>query len=193
MTARTFLEAFPHAQLWLPSIRDAVLVGSMDPLGLDLERLRAAYAPGTARTNLERALLESPEAFLGTRLLDRDGIARWAGSGPLVTDEHPRMEFFRPTGSNMGDRDIASLLSVATEDGLPESRALRLYARAGTGGTPRDGIEAARLSRGTEFFLYPFGCTGAQLQTLAGTAGSEDAYRKQLAQCRSIVGREEAP
>jgi spermidine synthase len=206
MTARTFLAAFPHAQLWLPSIRDAVLVGSSDPLSLDLDRLRAAYAAGPSRASLEGALLESPAALLGTYLLDRDGIARWAGDAPLVTDEHPRMEFFRPSGSNMSDRDIASLLAgpdpshgwvvgLGADAGLAreverESRALRAYARAGAGSAPGGGVEAARLSRGTEFFLYPLGCTSEQLGALSRMPGPEVAYRTQLARCRSI--REDA-
>src|SRR4029078_3421871 len=49
MTARTFLEAFPHAQLWLPSIRDAVLVGSMEPLRLDAPRCAPATPPVARR------------------------------------------------------------------------------------------------------------------------------------------------
>jgi spermidine synthase len=206
MTARTFLEAFPHAQLWLPSIRDAVLVGSEEPLALDLERVREAYASPRTRSILEAAHLETPEALLGTYLLDRARIAAFADKGPLVTDEHPRMEFFRPSGSNMSDREIAPLLAagepswgfvrgldeVEADAVAEEGRALRLYARATIEGNRSLGVEAARRSRGTEFFLYPFGCTATQLRALA-EGGDRAAYDRQVALCRSIGGRGDAP
>ena len=99
MTARTFLDAFPHVTLWLPSVRDAVLIGSPDPLRLELDDLSDAYATPATRRNLESAYLETAEAFLATYLLDRTGIERWAGDAPVITDEHPLMEFFRHQGS----------------------------------------------------------------------------------------------
>ena len=88
MTARTFAAAFPNAQLWLPSVRDAVLVGSAGPLSLDPARLRRAWTEPRTRANLSAAYLESPEAFLGTFLLDRDGLLRWA-EGEAADDPGP--------------------------------------------------------------------------------------------------------
>lgn len=205
MTARTFLDAFPHAQLWLPSVRDAILVGSETPLTLELGRLRAAFATPETRANLERAMVESPEAFLGTFLLDRDGIARWAGAVPPITDEHPRMEFFRSSGPNMAEREIATLLAhvngarpfVLGLDAEPdtaervevEGRALQLYVRSEAEGEPRLGVEAARISSGTEFFLYPLGCAQAQLRALGRLPGQAEVFRRQAARCSSIASR----
>ena len=114
------------------------------------------------------------------------------GSGdgaPRITDEHPRMEFFRNQGANMVDTEIAGLLEPAQAgwgfvDGLAsepatwrrvetENAALRGYLRSRTRGERAAGVEAARTSRGTEFFLYGHGCTERQLQTLAGLAASD--------------------
>jgi spermidine synthase len=201
MTARTFLEAFPSAQLWLPSVRDAVLVGSETPLTLSLERVRAAYAEPETRASLAAALLESPEALLGTFLLDRDGISRWAAGAPILTDEHPRMEFFRAAGTNMSEAEIATLLPSgptswsfieggSSDPAFPdrvdtEARALRLYMRAETSGDPHAGLEAARLSRGTEFLLYPLGCTTEQLESLR-RSGTREAILRQEARCAAV-------
>jgi len=182
MVAATFVEAFPHAMLWLPSARDAVLIGSDSPLRLDAGRLAAAYASPRTRNNLERAFLETPEALLATFLLDRAGIESWAGDAPVITDERPLMEFFRHQGGNMKDRDIASLLAIpqadrdwldpangerpSPEDLSRENAALRSYVRAATERDRTAGVLAARTARSTEFFLYPLGCTTPQLERI---------------------------
>ena len=180
MTARTFLEAYPHAMLWLPSVRDAVLIGSLQPLELSLARLRQVHSTPETRANLVDAYLESPEALLATFLLDRDGIVEWVRDAPVITDEHPWMEFFLHQGGNMDDGDIAPLLEIdqgnlgwlsSVDAGVlrtieEENAALRLYAESTVLGNPSSIVTAARRSRATEFFLYPHGCTTLQIEAL---------------------------
>jgi spermidine synthase len=179
MTARTFLDAFPYVQLWLPSVRDAVLVGTLEPPRVERGRLEAAWSSPRTRPSLDRAFLESPEALLGTLLLDRVGIERWIDGAPEITDDRPRMEFFRTQGANMTDREIPTLLEptqatwsfvegIADRPDLAaaiarENAALRAYVRAAAEGTTRLHVDAARTSRGTEFYFYAFGCTAEQL------------------------------
>ena len=201
MTARTFCEAFPHVQLWLPSVRDAVLVGSDRPLVLAGDRLRDAWTAPRSRSNLLAAWLESPEAFVGTFLMERASVLSWTGDAPVITDEHPWMEFFRRTGRNMTDADIATLTVVpqagsAWIAGLEETgglrgrievenRALRRYVRAEVEGDASGNAEAARLSRGTGFFLTTIGCATEQLEYLARSAGHA-AAEKQARICASL-------
>lgn len=208
MTARTFIEAFPHAQLWLPSVRDAVLIGSEEPLTMELDRVLEAYDDPRTRTNLQRAYLESPEALLATFLLDSAGLERWTSGAPLITDERPLMEFFRHQGGNMSDREIAGLLALPQADrswlrGLRqrpefaaalarENRALRLYAESTVLDQPQAAVAAARLATRTEFFLYGFGCTREQLERLleeSGAAGGlpAPAAADQLQRCRALA------
>jgi spermidine synthase len=205
MTARTFVAAFPHAMLWLPSVRDAVLIGGDAPLGLDVAQLRRMYEVPETRLNLERAYLETPEAFLATYLLDRAGIEAWAGDAPIITDEHPWMEFFRNQGGNMNDGDIASLLEppqaawswvrgLNEEPGTlraveTENRALRSYVASVVSGDNRLGAQAAQLTRGTEFFLYRFGCATEQVSRLQSGAAPSDQVRGHLAMCSRLRGR----
>jgi spermidine synthase len=204
MTARTFLDAFPHVTLWLPSVRDAVLIGTREPLDFDLGRLFDAYDVPATRANLDAAYLETPETFLATYLLDRDGIEAWVGDAPAITDDRPLMEFFRHQGGNMSDRDIATLLVPPQADlgrigGLAEmpilkraveeeNAALRLYVQAATDGQPGARVAAARASRGTEFHLYGFGCATAQLETLrAAPATPPELWRTHLERCRQLA------
>jgi spermidine synthase len=199
MTARTFLDAFPYVMLALPSARDAVMIGSMEPLELDLDRLFAAYAEPRTRDNLDRAYLETPEALLATILLGREGLARWAGDVPRITDEHPRMEFFRNQGRNMRDPDWGPLLDIPPDDwdwivGIDrdptllasvrrENRALRSYLRGKSAEDPRLATEAATVSRGTEFFLYGFGCASAQASALRERGADVATLRALAARC----------
>ena len=207
MVARTFLDAFPHAQLWLPSIRDAVLVGSDRPLTLPIDRLRRAYAEPRTAANLRAAYLETPEAFLATFLLDRAGIARWADRADAVTDERPIMEFFRRHGETMKDPDIGTLAAIpqagwdwvggldAAARGavLAENAALRRYLEAEIRDDRAPGLDAARLSRGTEFYLYRMGCASAQRKYIEEHATERPEWAAQLRRCDSFLAGAPSP
>jgi spermidine synthase len=202
-TARTFLEAFPYVQLWQPSIRDAVLIGSERPLQLNQEALRAAYAAPNTRASLNAAYFETPEALLGTYLLDRNGIAQWAGNADVITDDRPRIEFFRRYGPAMSDPEIGTLLTPApgaTDDvvGVDADPAFRsaveaerdtnrLYLSAEIVKDPARSREAALASRATRFGLYRLGCDGPQLDALRAEPAGEDAWRKRVELCRGLT------
>jgi spermidine synthase len=202
-TARTFLEAFPHAQLWLPSIRDAVLLGSGQPLHLDPSRLRAAYAAPKTRASLGAAYFETPEALLGTYLLDRDGVARWAENADIVTDDRPRIEFFRRYGAMMSDPDIATLLApeagaiddVLGDDADPAFRSAvaaerdinRLYVGAEIVKDPTRSRHAALASQATRYGLYRLGCDEPQLEALRADPGAEETWKSRVVMCRGLV------
>jgi spermidine synthase len=194
-TARTFVDGFPYAVLWLPSVRDAVLIGSDRPLRLDPERLRAAYADPATRASLEAAYFETPEALLGTFLLDRDGILRWSQGADLITDDRPTIEFFRRYGRTMSDREILTLLDQAPAPLDPawgdaveaERRAHRLYVRTEIDKEPQAYRDAALASRATRFGLYRLGCDRPQLDALRA---DEAAWNRQSALCRSLGATE---
>jgi len=202
-TARTFLEAFPYVGLWLPSIRDAVLIGSDRPLRLDPDRLRSAYAAPGTRASLDDAYFETPEALLGTYLLDRPGVALWSSGADLVTDDRPSIEFFRRYGPTMSDSEIATLLEpppggidellgTGADPALRaavelERRAHLLYLRAAIDKDAAHSREAALASRATHFGLYRLGCDGPQLDALRKDPAGETAWRKQVAMCRGLV------
>jgi spermidine synthase len=204
-TARTFLAAFPYVQLWLPSVRDAVLIGSDKPLRLNPEELRADYAAPATQASLRAAYFEAPEALLGTYLLDRDGIDRWAGAADLVTDDRPSIEFFRRYGRVMSDSEIATLLDTSPgslddllgKDADPsfraavevERRAHLLYVRAEIDKDPARSREAALASHATRFGLYRLGCDQPQLDALRADPAGEQAWRRQIEMCRGLTKR----
>jgi spermidine synthase/MFS family permease len=202
-TAKTFLEAFPYAQLWQPSIRDAVLVGSDRPLQLDTDRLRSAYAAPRTNESLTAAYFETPEALLGTYLLDRNGIAQWAGDADVVTDDRPWIEFFRRYGANMTDPEIGSLLTQeagAVDDVLgnnadPAFRSAVAFERetnlrslrAEIVKDPAGSRQAALASRATRFGLYRLGCDGPQLDALRAEPRREAEWTSRVEMCRGLI------
>ena len=92
-------------------MRDAVLLGSAEPLRLNLASVRAAYDSPATRTSLEAAYFETPEALLATYLLDRTAVERWSHGADVITDDRPVIEFFRQYGRTMSDAQIGSLLA----------------------------------------------------------------------------------
>jgi spermidine synthase len=201
-TARTFLEAFPHVQLWLPSIRDAVLLGSDRPFELDAARLDDAYANPRTRASLEAAYLESPEALLGTFLFDRAALVRWSAGADRITDDRPWMEFFHRYGRTMGDREIAGLLepppaayswlkggSPALLDAVDvERRAHLAYIASEVSDDPRQKRAAAIAPRGTHFGRYRVGCDTPQLEALRAETAGGARYGSQSEMCSSLFG-----
>jgi spermidine synthase len=203
-TARTFLAAYPYVGLWLPSIRDAVLLGSDRPLRLDPERLRAAYENPATRASLASAYFETPEALVATYLLDRNGVERWSSGADLITDDRPRIEFFRRYGRAMSDWEIGTLLSPpygAIEEILganaggallsaiaAEREAHLAYLYAEVANDPNRSRQAALASRATNFGLYRLGCDVPQLEALRVDPAGGGAWQRQVEHCRRILG-----
>ena len=113
MLLRTFLQAFPYATAWADG---SFVVGSNRPYPLDravlAERL-ASRGPGAAA----RSGLSTPEDVLHLFTATDEELRRYAGDGPIVTDDHPYIEFFRslPADPHAADfshfgRDPAPLL-----------------------------------------------------------------------------------
>ena len=147
--ARTFLSIFPHVSVWrndfYPDRPVVGLVGSLDPLAVDLERAgrRIAALPDWAKDSL----LSSPRSlamlYLGSLSLAPDVVGR----GPLNTDDHPVIEFLAPRLTRMsaqGDKDwftgealnafgdaMASHPSAKTDRTLPSSESVADARRAG--------------------------------------------------------------
>ncbi|CAM3679169.1 fused MFS/spermidine synthase [Bordetella tumulicola] len=89
----SFIDVFPHASLWTTELHEMLLVGSMDPLPLDVARIAERYVKPATRSALAEVGILSPAALLATWVTDRDGLVRFAGPAPLVTDDFPAIEY----------------------------------------------------------------------------------------------------
>jgi spermidine synthase len=88
---RTFLEAFPYVTAWSDG---TLFIGSARPYALD-RRLLAERLAGRAAAALAPLGLTSPDAVLALFTAADSELRAYAGGGPIVTDDHPYVEFFR--------------------------------------------------------------------------------------------------
>jgi hypothetical protein len=82
----------PHASLWTTEFHEMLLIGSLQPLHLDVPRIQRFSEPSVASA-LAEVGVDSPQALLATWITDRAGLARYAGNAAAVTDDQPRIEY----------------------------------------------------------------------------------------------------
>jgi spermidine synthase len=114
----SFLDVFPQASLWTTELHEMLLVGSMEPLVLNVPRISARFSqPGVAAA-LRETGVESPAALLATWVTDRAGLAAYAGAALPVTDDQPRIEYADWVRPDELQRVLPALMAVRTEPPL---------------------------------------------------------------------------
>ena len=94
MMIRTMMAEFPHVSLWIPNRMEGVVIGSMEPLRIDLAKWRQRMSVPTLGTDMEAIGFRSPEDLAATFVAANSALANLVGNGPIVTDDHPRIEYF---------------------------------------------------------------------------------------------------
>ncbi|HYD47531.1 MAG TPA: fused MFS/spermidine synthase [Terriglobales bacterium] len=90
---RSFLDVFPHASLWTTEAHETLLVGSRDPLLLDVFSIARRLADPEVQRVLGEVGIASPAALLATYVTDRAGLEKFVAGAPAVTDDEPRLEY----------------------------------------------------------------------------------------------------
>jgi spermidine synthase len=115
---QSFVQVFPHAALWTTELHEMMLVGSMEPLELDVPRIRARFEqPGVAKA-LREAGIASPAALLATWITDRAGLEYYAADARPVTDDQPRIEYSTWVRRNEFPTVLTHLLALRTQPPL---------------------------------------------------------------------------
>lgn len=124
---RSFIDVFPNATLWTTEFHEMLLVGSMQPVHLDVSRIRARFEQPAVVAALNDVGIDSVEALLATWITDRDGLVRYANDAPPVTDDHPRIEYAPWVRSKEIARVLPTLLALRSapqlENAVPSVRA----------------------------------------------------------------------
>jgi len=115
---RSFLDAFPYASLWTTEFHEMLLVGSAEPIELDVSRIAARFDQPEVATALREVGIASPAALLATWVTDRAGLERYADGAPTVTDDRPRIEY--ATWVRLGEvsRVLPRVLALRTDPPL---------------------------------------------------------------------------
>ena len=95
MITRSFLQVFPHVTAWSGG---SMLVGSAEPLAISsTDYVRRLAEPGTGAA-LATAGIGSVDQLRGLYTAGHNELQAYADQGPLLTDDHPRLEFWRSAG-----------------------------------------------------------------------------------------------
>jgi hypothetical protein len=110
-----------------------VINGSETPHGPDLELLVRRYQEPGVRADLESIGVPDPFAFLGHFVFGGDGVARFAGTGPLVTDDRTRLDFSVPRSLDsfygFANANTGTWMVQLMDPGAREDTALRIFFR----------------------------------------------------------------
>jgi spermidine synthase len=92
LIVRTFLHAFPHATLWLGG---DLLIGSPSPLVVSRSSLESRLADPSARESLAEVGFNHARDVLAQFRGTEAQLHAYAGAGgPVLTDDHPILEYF---------------------------------------------------------------------------------------------------
>ena len=127
---RSFLDVFPHATAWTTELHEVLLVGSRSPVELDGERVGDRLRQGDVATVLAEVGVESAASLLATWLTGREGLERYAGDAPPVTDDRPRIEHAAWVRRGEIERVLPRLLAVQSEVPLRSTDPLRTEVEA---------------------------------------------------------------
>jgi spermidine synthase len=94
MLLRTLQAEFPYVSLWIPARYEGVVLASMSPLTVDLDRLQKRMAEPGMRADMSAYGLGKPEQLLATFVTADEGLAAFTGDVPPITDNHPWTEYF---------------------------------------------------------------------------------------------------
>ncbi|WP_454871918.1 fused MFS/spermidine synthase [Paraburkholderia xenovorans] len=90
---QSFIQVFPYAALWTTELHEMMLIGSMQPIELDVPRIESRFAQPQVAAALREVGVASPAALLATWITDRAGLAYYTADAPPVTDDRPRIEY----------------------------------------------------------------------------------------------------
>ncbi|SSW62313.1 Polyamine aminopropyltransferase [Achromobacter veterisilvae] len=114
----SFIAVFPHATLWTTELHEMLLIGSLQPMPLDAGRITGRMAQPRLRQALADVGVGSPAALLATWVTDREGLARFAGDAPPVTDDRPAIEYAAWVRPREIVRTLPALLALRGEPPL---------------------------------------------------------------------------
>lgn len=97
MILRTMGEVFPHVSVWHdPKLFSWIINGSVTPHDPDLALLGEKFADPRVREDLASIGIDDEYAFLRHFVFADGALLEWAGDGPLVVDDHTRLDFSVP-------------------------------------------------------------------------------------------------
>jgi len=123
---KSFLDVFPFSTLWTTELHEMLLVGSLTPIELDMNRINYRFSQPSMSAALKEIGIASPAALLATWVTGREGLERYAGTVLPVTDDRPRIEYSSWVHQDEITHVLPELLALQTEPPIIDSSAASL-------------------------------------------------------------------
>jgi len=120
LIVRTFQLVYPHATLWLTRFKGyTLLLGTREPLRIDVARLEARFRDPAIRQDLAEAHVATPWQFLEGFAMAPDTLRRFsAGVERVNSYNYPYVEFFGVSWHDPIEENLAELAKF-TDDVTP--------------------------------------------------------------------------
>ena len=117
MIARTFQHVYPHATVWLNRFKGyTLLVGTLDPLQIDIARLEASFRTPAIQRDLAEVHVATPWQLLENFTMRAETLRRYtAGSTRLNGYDHPYVEFYGVSWHDPVEENLAELARFADD------------------------------------------------------------------------------
>lgn len=115
---RSFLDIYPHASLWTTELHEMLLVGSLEPVELDVPRIIERVSRLEVASALRDVGISSAAALMATWITDRTGLEAYAGNVLPVTDDQPRIEYADWVRPDELQRVLPKLIELRTDPPL---------------------------------------------------------------------------
>ena len=108
LVVRTFRSVFPHVMVWQSWSTDLLLVGSLEPVALDMDQLSKRFSTLAVKNDLERITIPDPATLISLEMISERPIREYASDGPLNTEDKPFLEHWAPRAffTNRGATEI---------------------------------------------------------------------------------------
>jgi spermidine synthase len=106
---RSFLEVYPNATLWAGGY---VMIGSKRPFTLDPAAFEHKLENPEARAALQADGIPTFDALVSEYTAGPEEMRTFAGTGPLLTDDRPRLEYSRYLDHRRRPLDVSPLLAA---------------------------------------------------------------------------------
>jgi spermidine synthase len=95
MLIGTFASVFPHTSVWLLG-SEALLVGSMDSLRIDIDFLKNRMLQQAPMVDLAKISIKDPTRLLSCFVMDEKKVKEFVADAPVISDDRYGLEFSVP-------------------------------------------------------------------------------------------------
>jgi spermidine synthase len=106
LIARTFQHVFPETSVW---VNGSLLIGSIRPLDVREAELAERFAVAALQPSLAAAGFRDPESLLGHHVASPEDLRRFIGTGPILTDDRPLLEYYLSLPDDDRPLDLSGL------------------------------------------------------------------------------------